>query len=59
MSTSIPWSQPLYRSLDDLIEYVPDGSLLVLRSTLYPGITRLINDRIRRAETRNPRGLLP
>jgi UDP-N-acetyl-D-mannosaminuronic acid dehydrogenase len=25
---------------------VPDGSLLVLRSTLYPGITRLIQDRI-------------
>jgi UDP-N-acetyl-D-mannosaminuronic acid dehydrogenase len=36
----------LYRSLDDLIEYVPDGSLLVLRSTLYPGVTRLIKDRI-------------
>ena len=41
-----PTVAALYRSLDDLIEYVPDGSLLVLRSTLYPGVTRLIKDRI-------------
>jgi UDP-N-acetyl-D-mannosaminuronic acid dehydrogenase len=41
-----PTVSALYRSLDDLIEYVPDGALLVLRSTLYPGVTRLILDRI-------------
>jgi UDP-N-acetyl-D-mannosaminuronic acid dehydrogenase len=41
-----PTVSALYRSLDDLIEYVPDGSLLVLRSTLYPGVTRLIKNRI-------------
>jgi UDP-N-acetyl-D-mannosaminuronic acid dehydrogenase len=41
-----PTVTALYRSLDDLIEYVPDGSLLVLRSTLYPGVTRMIKDRI-------------
>jgi UDP-N-acetyl-D-mannosaminuronic acid dehydrogenase len=41
-----PTVSTLYRSLDDLIEYVPDGSLLVLRSTLYPGVTRLLKDRI-------------
>jgi UDP-N-acetyl-D-mannosaminuronic acid dehydrogenase len=41
-----PTVTALYRSLDDLIEYMPEGSLLVLRSTLYPGITRLIKDRI-------------
>jgi UDP-N-acetyl-D-mannosaminuronic acid dehydrogenase len=41
-----PTVSQLYRSLDDLIEYVPDGCLLVLRSTLYPGVTRLIKDRI-------------
>jgi UDP-N-acetyl-D-mannosaminuronic acid dehydrogenase len=41
-----PTVTALYRSLDDLIEYVPDGSLFVLRSTLYPGVTRLIKDRI-------------
>jgi UDP-N-acetyl-D-mannosaminuronic acid dehydrogenase len=41
-----PTVSALYRSLDDLIEYVPDGSLLVLRSTLYPGVTRILKDRI-------------
>jgi UDP-N-acetyl-D-mannosaminuronic acid dehydrogenase len=41
-----PTVSALYRSLDNLIEYVPDDSLLVLRSTLYPGVTRLIKDRI-------------
>jgi len=41
-----PTVSALYRSLDDLIEYLPDGSLLVLRSTLYPGVTRLLKDRI-------------
>ena len=41
-----PTVAALYRSLDELIEYVPDHSLLVLRSTLYPGVTRLIKDRI-------------
>jgi UDP-N-acetyl-D-mannosaminuronic acid dehydrogenase len=41
-----PTVAALYQSLDDLIEYVPDGSLLVLRSTLYPGVTRMIKDRI-------------
>jgi UDP-N-acetyl-D-mannosaminuronic acid dehydrogenase len=41
-----PTVTALYRSLDDLIEYVPDNTLLVLRSTLYPGVTRIIQDRI-------------
>jgi UDP-N-acetyl-D-mannosaminuronic acid dehydrogenase len=41
-----PTVAALYRSLDDLIQYVPEGALLVLRSTLYPGVTRLIKDRI-------------
>jgi UDP-N-acetyl-D-mannosaminuronic acid dehydrogenase len=41
-----PTVSALHRNLDDLIAYVPDGSLLVLRSTLYPGVTRLIKDRI-------------
>lgn len=41
-----PTVSVLYRSLDNLIEYVPEDSLLVLRSTLYPGVTRLIKDRI-------------
>ncbi len=41
-----PTVAALYKSLDDLIAYVPDDALLVLRSTLYPGVTRLIKDRI-------------
>ena len=41
-----PTVAALYRSLDELIEYMPEDSLLVLRSTLYPGVTRLIKDRI-------------
>lgn len=41
-----PTVAALYRSLDDLIEYVPDETLLVLCSTLYPGVTRIIQDRI-------------
>lgn len=41
-----PTVAALYRSLDDLIAHVPDGSLLVLRSTLYPGVSQLIKDRI-------------
>jgi UDP-N-acetyl-D-mannosaminuronic acid dehydrogenase len=41
-----PTIATLYRNLDELIEYLPEGSLLILRSTLYPGVTRLIKDRI-------------
>ena len=41
-----PTVSELYRSLDLLIEFMADDALLVLRSTLYPGVTRLIKDRI-------------
>jgi len=41
-----PTVAALYRSLEELIQHVPDGALLVLRSTVYPGVTRLIHDRI-------------
>jgi UDP-N-acetyl-D-mannosaminuronic acid dehydrogenase len=41
-----PTVTALYRNLDDLIEFMPEGSLLILRSTIYPGVTRLIKDRI-------------
>ncbi len=37
----------VYRSMDDTIGRMRDGALLVLRSTVYPGMTKLINDRIR------------
>lgn len=41
-----PTVTALYRSLDDLIEFMPEGSLLILRSTIYPGMTRKIQNRI-------------
>jgi UDP-N-acetyl-D-mannosaminuronic acid dehydrogenase len=37
----------LYRSMDDVICSMKDGSLLVLRSTVYPGMTKLIYERTR------------
>lgn len=36
----------LYRSMDRVICRMREGSLLVLRSTVYPGMTRLIYERI-------------
>jgi UDP-N-acetyl-D-mannosaminuronic acid dehydrogenase len=41
-----PTVSALYRNLDELIQFVPDDALLVLRSTLYPGVTQLIYNRI-------------
>jgi UDP-N-acetyl-D-mannosaminuronic acid dehydrogenase len=35
------------RSMDKVISGMTEGSLLVLRSTVYPGITKLISERIR------------
>jgi len=35
-----------YRNVDRLLEYIRDGSLLILRSTVYPGMTRLVYRRI-------------
>jgi UDP-N-acetyl-D-mannosaminuronic acid dehydrogenase len=37
----------LYRSMDDVIFRMKDESLLILRSTVYPGVTKLIYERIR------------
>jgi UDP-N-acetyl-D-mannosaminuronic acid dehydrogenase len=36
----------LYRSMDEVICRMKDDSLLVLRSTVYPGVTKLLYDRI-------------
>jgi UDP-N-acetyl-D-mannosaminuronic acid dehydrogenase len=36
----------LYRSMDDVICQMKEDSLLILRSTVYPGVTKLIYDRI-------------
>jgi UDP-N-acetyl-D-mannosaminuronic acid dehydrogenase len=36
----------VYRSTDRIISRMNDGALLILRSTVYPGVTKLIADRI-------------
>jgi UDP-N-acetyl-D-mannosaminuronic acid dehydrogenase len=47
-----PTVADLYRSLDSTIELLPDDALLVLRSTVYPGVTRLVYERVRGRERR-------
>jgi len=42
-----PTVHELYRSLDNVLQYVQDGALLVLRSTVSPGVTKLVYQRIR------------
>jgi UDP-N-acetyl-D-mannosaminuronic acid dehydrogenase len=41
-----PTVAELYRNIDSVIARLPDSALLVLRSTVYPGVTKLIYDRI-------------
>ena len=38
----------VYRSIDALLDHMQDGTLLVLRSTVYPGVTKLVYERLRR-----------
>jgi UDP-N-acetyl-D-mannosaminuronic acid dehydrogenase len=41
-----PTVTELYRNLDATIDILPEGALLVLRSTVYPGVTKLVYDRV-------------
>jgi UDP-N-acetyl-D-mannosaminuronic acid dehydrogenase len=41
-----PTVRELYSSIDATIDKLPDRALLVLRSTVYPGVTKLVYDRI-------------
>ena len=41
-----PTVHELYRTVDELVERMRPGSLLILRSTVYPGVTKLVHDRI-------------
>jgi|SRR5579872_6311317 len=41
-----PTVTDLYRSIDFAVEQLPDNALLVLRSTVYPGVTKLVYERI-------------
>lgn len=38
----------VYRSIDALLDRMQEGTLLVLRSTVYPGVTKLVHDRLHR-----------
>jgi UDP-N-acetyl-D-mannosaminuronic acid dehydrogenase len=38
----------VYRSIDALLDRMRDGTLLVLRSTIYPGVTKLVYERLRK-----------
>jgi len=42
-----PLLHEIHRHADETIENMKDGSLLIMRSTLYPGVTKLIYDRIK------------
>ena len=42
-----PTVTELYRNIDATIDILPEGALLVLRSTVYPGVTKLVYDRVR------------
>src|SRR6201992_1040284 len=36
----------LYQSIDEVIARMPEKALLVLRSTVYPGVTKLVHERL-------------
>jgi UDP-N-acetyl-D-mannosaminuronic acid dehydrogenase len=42
-----PTAHELHRSIDRLLQQMHDGALLILRSTVYPGVTKLVYDRVR------------
>jgi len=42
-----PSVNEIYSSLDQVVHLMKDDSLLILRSTVYPGVTQLVYDRIR------------
>jgi len=42
-----PTVHDLYRSIDSLMEYMREGALLILRSTVSPGVTRLVYQRVK------------
>ena len=41
-----PTVTDLYKSIDEVIVNMPENALLVLRSTVYPGVTKLVYDRL-------------
>jgi UDP-N-acetyl-D-mannosaminuronic acid dehydrogenase len=47
-----PTVKELYRNIDEVLKEMRDDSLLILRSTVYPGVTELIYERIQALERR-------
>ncbi|HZP23606.1 MAG TPA: nucleotide sugar dehydrogenase [Terriglobales bacterium] len=43
-----PTVNEVYHSIDALLDHMRDGTLLVLRSTVYPGVSRLVYERLRK-----------
>ncbi len=43
-----PTVNEVYHSIDALLDHMRDGTLLVLRSTVYPGVSKLVHDRLHR-----------
>jgi UDP-N-acetyl-D-mannosaminuronic acid dehydrogenase len=43
-----PTVNALYKNVDDLLQHIQDDTLLVLRSTVSPGVTRLVYQRIQK-----------
>ena len=41
-----PTVTDLYQSIDEVIARMPESALLVLRSTVYPGVTKLVYERL-------------
>ena|SRR3984885_10233101 len=41
-----PTVTDLYRSIDEAIARMPENALMVLRSTVYPGVTKLVYERL-------------
>jgi len=42
-----PTVTKVYSNVDSLLELVADNALLILRSTVYPGVSKLVYDRVR------------
>jgi UDP-N-acetyl-D-mannosaminuronic acid dehydrogenase len=42
-----PTVNELYQSVDGMLQYITDGTLLILRSTVSPGVTKLVYQRIK------------
>ena len=47
-----PTVTDLYKSIDEVISLMPEDALLVLRSTVYPGVTNLVYERLQAAGRR-------